>query len=340
MYSVTHKRKIGIQVGCAAIDRKEIGVQCSHSTGSYGRRENETGHLTYDELLRNHLWTKDYAIEWLKEEKLLATNRICDICHSDMMLRDCSDRSDGYVWECRRQIGRKRHRTEKSIREGSWFEQSNLSIEEVVKFTYWWTQGLEQWQIKQQLGLGSHTAVDWDMFCRELCEVTLFENREKLGGPGKVVQIDESKIGKRKYHRGHVVEGQWVFGGIEEESRKCFIVCVDDRSEATLLKHIQDWIEPGTIIVSDCWKAYVNLDKYGYTHKTVNHSVEFVSSEGYDTNKQEGHWRQMKVNLPTHGRKKEHYSSYLAEFIWRYVNRGNDLFKIFLKDVARVYKLE
>ena len=55
MYSVTHKRKIGIQVGCAAVDRKEIGVQCSHSIGSYGRRKNETGHLTYDELLRNHL---------------------------------------------------------------------------------------------------------------------------------------------------------------------------------------------------------------------------------------------------------------------------------------------
>ena len=84
----------------------------------------------------------------------------------------------------------------------------------------------------------------------------------------------------------------------------------------------------------------MNLDKYGYTHKTVNHSVEFVSSAGYDTNKQEGHWRQMKVNLPTHGRKKEHYSSYLAEFIWRYVNRRNDLFKTFLKDVARVYKFE
>ena len=79
----------------------------------------------------------------LKEEKLLARNRICDICHSGMMFPDCSDRSDGYVWECRRQIGRKRHRTEKSIREGSWFEHSNLSIEEVVKFTYWWAQGLD-----------------------------------------------------------------------------------------------------------------------------------------------------------------------------------------------------
>lgn len=44
----------------------------------------------------------------------------------------------------------------------------------------------------------------------------LIEESCKLGGPGKTVQIDESKIGKRKYHRGHHVEGQWVFGGIEE----------------------------------------------------------------------------------------------------------------------------
>ena len=133
------------------------------------------------------------------------------------------------------------------------------------------------------------------MFCRELCEVTLFQNREKLGGLGKVVQIDESKIGKRKYHRGHVVEGQWVFGGIEEDSRKCsFIITVEDRS-------IQEWIEPG----SDCWKAYVNLQKYGYIHKTVNHSVEFVSPDGFDTNEIEGQLRPLKVNLPTHGRKKE-----------------------------------
>jgi len=86
--------------------------------------------------------------------------------------------------------------------------------------------------------------------------------------------------------------------------------------------------------------VYVNLDKYGYIHKIINHSVEFISPEGCDTNKQEGNWRQMKVNLPTHGRKKEHYLSYLAEFIWRYVNHGKDLFIVFLMDVARVYKSE
>ena len=37
----------------------------------------------------------------------------------------------------------------------------------------------------------------------------------KLGGLGKIVEIDESKIAKRKYRQGHVMEGQWVFEGIE-----------------------------------------------------------------------------------------------------------------------------
>ena len=61
---------------------------------------------------------------------------------------------------------------------------------------------------KHELGLAESTGVDWDSFCREVCEITLLENGEKLGGYGKVVQIDESKFGKRKYHRGHHVEGQ------------------------------------------------------------------------------------------------------------------------------------
>ena len=41
------------------------------------------------------------------------------------------------------------------------------------------------------------------------------------------MQVDESKIGKRKCHCGHFVEVQWVFGGIEQGLRKCFIECVE-----------------------------------------------------------------------------------------------------------------
>lgn len=103
-----------------------------------------------------------------------------------MKLVERGDRFDGYVWECRKQINGKRHRSERSIREGSWFEKANLTIEEVLKFTYWWCQDLNQWQIKQQLQLGSHTAVDWDMFCREVWRWRCSMEGRKLGNQGNL----------------------------------------------------------------------------------------------------------------------------------------------------------
>ena len=82
---------------------------------------------------------------------------------------------------------------------------------------------------------------------------------------------------------------------------------VEDRSEATLLPIIREWIEPGTLIVSDCWKSYSKLSENGYLHETVNHSKEFVNSNGFNTNKQEGHWRHMKTSLPIFGTRKQHF---------------------------------
>ena len=35
-------------------------------------------------------------------------------------------------------LKRKRHKPEMTIRKDSWFEKSNLSLEEVFKLTYWW----------------------------------------------------------------------------------------------------------------------------------------------------------------------------------------------------------
>jgi len=60
------------------------------------------------------------------------------------------------------------------------------------------------------------------------------KHSEKLGGPGRI-EIDEAKIGKRKYNRGRLVKGHWIFGGYERESKKIFIVPVEDRTEETLL---------------------------------------------------------------------------------------------------------
>ena len=104
-----------------------------------------------------------------------------------------------------------------------------------------------------------------------------------------------------------------------------------------MLPLIQKHIAPGTTIISDCWKAYCNLEKHDYEHRLVNHSKEFVSDEGFHTNKIEGHWRQAKSELPSFCVRKSLFSSHLAEFLRRYENKGRDLFSIFINDVKKIY---
>lgn len=199
------------------------------------RQNKQKSKWTYDRLKEEILCNKDRLIGWLVDEKLIANSRKCGHCNEMMKLVIANDRSDGFEWECRGQINGKRHRVEMSIRKDSWFEKSNLTLVEIVKLKYWWCRGVSQEEIRHEVNMSEHTAVDWDSFCRKTCEVTLLEREDKIGGPGKTVQIDESKFGKRKYHRGHKVEGQWVFGGIEEESRRSFMVAVEKRDEKNII---------------------------------------------------------------------------------------------------------
>jgi transposase-like protein len=151
----------------------------------------------------------------------------------------------------------------------------------------------------------SHTTIaNWGQFCRERMLVYLEGCSEKIGGTMKTVEIDESKFGRRKYHTGHPVKGQKVFGGVERESGRTFLIPVPDRSADTLMNVIDAWIEPGTTVISDCWAAYRDLDAHGYTHHTVNHSIEFVNKEtGAHTNTIEGTWRHVKAFLSPCNRK-------------------------------------
>ena len=57
------------------------------------------------------------------------------------------------------------------------------------------------------------------------------------------------------------------------------MVPVNKRDAKTLLPIIEKWIAKGSIIHSDCWKAYNELKSMGYEHVTVNHSKEFFNKE-------------------------------------------------------------
>lgn len=92
-----------------------------------------------------------------------------------------------------------------------------------------WARGFSLKNICHELNIDGKTAVDWGSFCREICLICFVNNPQQIGGEGKTVEIDESKFGRRKYWRGHRVDGCWVFGGIERESGKIFMEVVEKR---------------------------------------------------------------------------------------------------------------
>lgn len=188
----------------------------------------------------------------------------------------------------------------------------------------------------EEIKTSHSTVVDWSSFCREVCLDWVFENRRQIGGPGTIVEIDESKFGRRKYNRGRLVEGQWIFGGVQRgNSGNFFVVPVENRDADTLIQIIREWILPGTTIISDCWKAYNTLEHEGFLHLRVNHSVEFVDTAdsgqihldnlrklagqavSVHTQTIERKWLSLKYSIPTFGRRKYHFEGYFAEHIFK-----------------------
>ncbi|XP_071579865.1 uncharacterized protein [Temnothorax nylanderi] len=165
-----------------------------------------------------------------------------------------------------------------------------------------------------ELQLSDHSVVDWISFCREVCIFWAKKYSTKLGEPNKIVEIDEAKIGKRKYNCGRIIEGKWIFGGYEQ------------------------WILPGTTIMSDCWRSYNCLNSEGFQHLTVNHSVNFVDP---DTRAHTQHiervWREVRANIPRYGTRTYHLAGYLAEYLFKRVHKYEERLQSFFCAIAELY---
>ena len=153
-----------------------------------------------------------------------------------------------------------------------------------------------------------------------------------VGGPGVIVEIDESLFGKRKYHKGKRVNGQWVVGGVElTNEKKCFFVLVDSRDANTLFDVVFNHVIPGSIIITDCWRAYLPIcQSLNFQHMTVNHSICFKDQiTGACTNTIEGIWNGVKLNIKPRNCRGHFLERCLYEYLWRR-HHANNLWNSFI----------
>jgi transposase-like protein len=196
----------------------------------------------------------------------------------------------------------------------------------------------------------SETIADWYSYCRELTIVgldRLYEGTGKIGGPGHIIEIDESKIGKRKYNVGRIVEGQWLLGildlgTLENPTRKYRIEILpnNQRDGETLLRLINRHVEKESTIVTDCWRGYNGLDADGFNHLTVNHTYNFVDPDTFaHTQTIESSWRALKKRILRGGVRKQNLADHLCEYLWRteMINKKKDFFEGFLEEIRQVF---
>ena len=222
------------------------------------------------------LQTMGTMFDFLMANHLIASQRLCPDCKGDMKLITSSRASDLKIWSCKLTVkGEQRHYREKSLRFGTIFSKMQLKLPQWIILAYCWANHYSNQQTAHEASVSEQAVVDWFRVFTEIVTESIYFNMEKIGGSGKVVEVDESKCGKRKYNRGRVVDGSWVFGGCERGDKKIFMFTVEYRNEETLLPIIKAMIAPGSTIHSDCWGANKSLAANGYKHETVNHSEQF-----------------------------------------------------------------
>lgn len=176
-----------------------------------------------------------------------------------------------------------------------------LKPHRIMQLAFFWLNGVARDMAMSKTGVSPNTATAYYGHFRALVASTLEENDTIIGGNGIVVDIDETKLGKRKYNRGHRVEGVWVVVGVERaEQRRIFLVAVENRNSETLTGIIRSHEALGSIVHTDCWRGYASLeDRTGPRHMTVNHSEGFINREtGVHTNFDEGTNFALKRKIP------------------------------------------
>lgn len=277
--------------------------------------------FNYDKITTIFRKSELEILEFLASHLLIQNTASCRFCTFEMYLVKDKSCIDGYVWCCSDVCKKKQ-----SVRKNSVFYGLKKSFFTYFKFFYLWAKEENLCNIAHELNINVKTATDIAFFIREIIMNFYDVENFSLGGIDSngesiVVEIDESVFFRRKYNVGRLRNTQWVLGMIERISGRCLMVRVPDRSSNTLIPIIEQFILPGSTIITDCWPSYNQLGvNEMFTHLSVNHSLNFISPEDSEINTQkiENCWMLVKKKIKKmHGTHSNFLDGYLIEFCFR-----------------------
>jgi hypothetical protein len=285
----------------------------------------------------------DGIIQFFRRKGLLSQTKNCTGCAATPIPMNeipRTDLSDGVGWRC------PNCRSRKSIRDGSFFSKSHLTLQQWLMLIFFWVDDEPVGKASEHCQVSVFTGINVYQWLREVCSTRLIQDgNPQLGGNGVVVEIDESCFRhKPKYRRGRPpTQNIWVFGMVDTSRTPAlgFMQIVPNRTRATLLPIIQANTLPGTIIHSDDYATYrtaVGQLPNVARHRIVNHSLHFVDpNTNVHTQHVESYWNRVKQKFKRmRGVDANQLPSYIDEFMWieRYGTTRNNKLDNICRDIT------
>jgi transposase-like protein len=128
-----------------------------------------------------------------------------------------------------------------------------------------------------------------------------------------------------------------VFGMIDGKG-KVYARVIERSTKEQIIPIVQLYCKEKATIFTDASKVYHCLSELGYNHRSVNHNInEYSRHENgicVTTNRIEGFWGWMKVRLAKfRGVKWDNLPLHIAESVWRYNHRQDNIYKLLLKEL-------
>ena len=165
-----------------------------------------TKHLTLFGLQRQ--LEQSGPIQFLLQKNQFRIPEFCPACQGKLKLAQDAWTDDGFCLKCKEKKCKRRF----SIRTSSWYSHIRLSLSTVLYLVYMWCWRFKSFQIIHELEISKHTCADYKNMLREVCFNNFFGNCQLvIGGPGHIVQVDETCLVKRKYNVGRVPEKSHVW---------------------------------------------------------------------------------------------------------------------------------
>ncbi len=173
------------------------------------------------------------------------------------------------------------------------------------------------------------------------------------------IEVDETFMGGKGINRAHKwrqgIEGkekEIILGMVKRnestkgksENKKIYLKHIPNTGKWTLLNQVQEHINPKAKVITDEWRGYTQLYKYGYEHLSVNHRAKQYVKGTIHTQNVENFWSILKRGVYGVYRivSKKYLQTYADEYAWRYNHRSlkENMFDQLLRQVAEVRVLK